>query len=106
MTFRSLALKNIRVNWRSYSAFFLSSLFSVAIFYIYYAFTVHPDVVNGQLAAASKVKSGMEFCLYLISIFSVIFILYSSGSFLKSRKKEFGLFSLFGMTRRQLRKLV
>ena len=106
MTFRSLALKNIRVNWRSYSAFFFSSLFSVAIFYIYYAFMVHPDVVNGQMAAASKVTKGMEFCLYLISIFSVIFILYSSSSFLKSRKKEFGLFSLFGMTRRQLRKLV
>lgn len=106
MTFRSLALKNIKENWRSYSAFFLSSLFSVAIFYIYYAFVVHPDVVNGKLIAASKVNTGMEICLYLIAIFSFIFILYSSGSFLKSRKKEFGLFSLFGMTRRQLRKLV
>ncbi|GIP15661.1 ABC transporter permease [Paenibacillus montaniterrae] len=106
MTFRSLALKNIKENWRSYSAFFFSSLFSVAIFYIYYAFVVHPDVINGNLVAAGKVKLGLEYCLYLISIFSFIFILYSSGSFLKSRKKEFGLFSLFGMTRRQLRKLV
>ena len=106
MTFRSLALKNVKENWRSYSAFFLSSLFSVAIFYIYYAFLVHPDVVNGKLFAANQVRTGMSFCLYLIAIFSFIFILYSSGSFLKSRKKEFGLFSLFGMTRVQLRKLV
>lgn len=106
MTFRSLALKNVKTNWRSYSAFFLSSLFSVAIFYIYYAFLVHPDVVNGQMLAAKQVRTGMEFCLYLIAIFSFVFILYSSGSFLKSRKKEFGLFSLFGMTRGQLRKLV
>ena len=106
MTFRSLALKNVKENWRSYSAFFLSSLFSVAIFYIYYSFIVHPDVVNGSLVAANKVKSGMTYCLYIIAIFSIVFILYSSSSFLKSRKKEFGLFSLFGMTKRQLKKLV
>jgi len=81
-------------------------MFSVAIFYIYYAFIVHPDVVNGKLMAANQLRTGMEYCLYLIAIFSFIFILYSSGSFLKSRKKEFGLFSLFGMTSRQLRRLV
>ncbi|MCR8659445.1 ABC transporter permease [Paenibacillus endoradicis] len=106
MTFRSLALKNVKENWRSYSAFFLSSVFSVAIFYIYIAFIQHPDVTSGYIAAASKVKSGMKFCLYIIAMFSFIFILYSSTSFLKTRKKEFGLFSLFGMTKRQLRKLV
>lgn len=106
MTFRSLALKNVKENWRSYSAFFLSSVFSVAIFYIYIAFIQHPDVMNGNIAAASKVKDGMMFCLYIIALFSFIFILYSSTSFLKTRKKEFGLFSLFGMTKIQLRKLV
>lgn len=106
MTFRSLALKNVKENWRSYSAFFLSSVFSVAIFYIYIAFIKHPDVVSGHIAAASKVGTGMKFCLYIISMFSFIFILYSSTSFLKTRKKEFGLFSLFGMTKHQLRKLV
>lgn len=106
MTFRSLALKNVKENWRSYSAFFLSSVFSVAIFYIYIAFIQHPDVTSGYIVAASKVNTGMEFCLYIIALFSFIFILYSSTSFLKTRKKEFGLFSLFGMTKRQLRKLV
>ncbi|HIW32483.1 MAG TPA: ABC transporter permease [Candidatus Paenibacillus intestinavium] len=106
MTFRSLALKNVKENWRSYSAFFLSSVFSVAIFYIYIAFIQHPDVTSGHIMAASKVKSGMEYCLYIIALFSFIFILYSSTSFLKTRKKEFGLFSLFGMTKRQLQKLV
>lgn len=106
MTFRSLALKNVKENWRSYSAFFLSSVFSVAIFYIYIAFITHPDVVSGKIAAAAKVSTGMEYCLYIIGIFSFMFILYSSSSFIKTRKKEFGLFSLFGMTRYQLRKLV
>lgn len=106
MTFRSLALSNIRGNWRSYSAFFLSSVFSVFIFYIYASVLMHPDIANGKIMAASMVREGMKFCLYLIVIFSFLFILYSNSAFLKTRKKEFGLYSLFGMTRSQLRKMV
>lgn len=106
MTFRSLALSNVRGNWRSYSAFFLSSVFSVMIFYIYAAFLAHPDVVSGHIMAASKIRQGMVFCEYIIVIFSFLFVLYSNSAFLKTRQQEFGLFSLFGMTRAQLRKLV
>ncbi|WP_054023473.1 ABC transporter permease [Bacillus sp. FJAT-28004] len=106
MTFRSLALSNIRGNWRSYSAFFLSSVFSVMIFYIYAAFLYHPEVVSGHIMAASKIRAGMVFCEYIIVIFSFLFVLYSNSAFLKTRQQEFGLFSLFGMTRVQLRKLV
>lgn len=106
MTFRSLAFSNIRGKWRSYSAFFLSSVFSVMIFYIYAAFLAHPDVVNGNIIAADKVRLGMIFCEYVIVIFSFLFVLYSNSAFLKTRKQEFGLFSLFGMTRMQLRKIV
>lgn len=106
MTFRSLALSNIRGNWRSYSAFFLSSVFSVMIFYIYAAFLYHPEVENGSIMAASKIRSGMMFCEYIIIIFSFLFVLYSNSAFLKTRQQEFGLFSLFGMTKAQLRKLV
>lgn len=106
MTFRSLALSNVRGNWRSYSAFFLSSVFSVMIFYIYAAFIYHPGVLSGAIMQADKVRSGMMYCLYLIIIFSFLFILYSNSAFLKTRKQEFGLFTLFGMMKSQLRKLV
>ncbi|MFD0960361.1 ABC transporter permease [Paenibacillus chungangensis] len=106
MTFRSLALSGIRGNWRSYSAFFLSSIFSVCIFYMYTAFIFHPEVTSGYIVGASAVKDGMKFALYLIIIFSFLFILYANSAFLKTRKQEFGLYSLFGMTRMQLRKLI
>ncbi|QJC53276.1 ABC transporter permease [Paenibacillus albicereus] len=106
MTFRSLALNNIRGNWRSYAAFFLSSVFSVLIFYLYASFLLHPDVVNGKIAQAQRVEKMMEICLYLIIIFSFFFVLYSSSAFVKTRKKEFGLLTLFGTTRGQLRKMV
>jgi len=106
MTFRSLALSNIRGNWRSYSAFFMSSVFSVMIFYMYAAFVAHPDLTGSPLNGTSKVRQGMLFCQYIIVIFSFLFVLYSNAAFLKSRRKEFGLLSLFGMTRMQLQKLI
>ncbi|WP_338749156.1 FtsX-like permease family protein [Bacillus sp. FJAT-52991] len=106
MTFRSLVLSNVQGNWRSYIAFFMSSVFSVMTFYIYAAFLAHPDVVSGHIAAAAKVRKGMVFCEYVIIIFSFLFVLYSNLSFFKTRKREFGLFSLFGMTREQLRKFI
>src|SRR5690625_6227399 len=42
----------------------------------------------------------------IIYIFSFFFVLYSMGSFLQSRKKEFGLLMLQGMSMRQIRFMV
>ncbi|WP_372008470.1 FtsX-like permease family protein [Paenibacillus chitinolyticus] len=106
MNFRQLALKNIRGNWHQYGAFFWSSVFSVTIFYIYSAFILHPDVINGSMPAASKIREVMIACDYIIVIFSFFFILYSMSAFFKSRKKEFGLLTLFGMTKGQIRWMV
>lgn len=106
MTFRQLARSNVKGNWHRYVAFFLSSTFSVMIFFIYAAFLFHPDVASGTIRAADKVRQGMILCEYMIVIFSFFFVLYSMSAFLKSRKKEFGLLSLFGMTNRQIARLV
>jgi putative ABC transport system permease protein len=106
MTFRQLAGSNIRGNWQRYMAFFLSSVFSVMIFFLFAQFIYHPGVVNGTIRGAAGVRRALVGCQYIIIIFSALFILYSNSAFLKSRKKEFGLFSLFGMTAGQLRRLV
>ncbi|MCJ8013111.1 FtsX-like permease family protein [Paenibacillus sp. KQZ6P-2] len=106
MTLRSHALRNLRGNWRSYSAFFMSSVFSVMIFYMYAAFVAHPDLTSSHIIGTSQVRLGMVFCQYIIVIFSFLFVLYSNAAFLKSRMKEFGLLYMFGMTRMQLRRLI
>ncbi|MEC0213648.1 ABC transporter permease [Paenibacillus ehimensis] len=106
MNFRQLALKNIQGNWHRYVAFFLSSAFSVMVFYMFGSFIYHPDVVNGHIIAASLVKQGLAACQVLIVVFSFFFVLYASFAFLKTRKKEFGLLTLFGMTRSQICRLM
>ncbi|PES77736.1 ABC transporter permease [Bacillus cereus] len=106
MTLRSLAFSSIRSNWRSYSAFFMSSVFSVMVFYMYAAFVAHPILTNSHMIGTSKVRLGMILCQYIIVIFSLLFVLYSNSAFLKSRSKEFGLLYMVGMTRMQIRRLI
>lgn len=104
MNFRTLALKNVRGNGHRYMAYYLSSAFTVMIFFIYAAFIFHPDVVSGMVG--DKIRKGLMFCEYIIIVFSFFFVLYSNSAFLKTRQKEFGLLALFGMTRTQIKKII
>ncbi|GIP35721.1 FtsX-like permease family protein [Paenibacillus sp. J2TS4] len=106
MKFRQLASRNVSGSWHRYIAFFLSSVFSVMIFFIYSQFIFHPDVVGGTIRAADKVRNALIACEYIIILFSFFFVLYSNSAFIKSRKKEFGLFFLLGMTKRQVKRMV
>jgi putative ABC transport system permease protein len=91
-------------NKRTYAAYFLSSAFSVMVFFVYAVFAFHPDLANGKIN--HSISTGMHFAEGLIYVFSFFFVLYSMSAFLKTRKKEFGLMIMLGMTHTQLRTMV
>ncbi|MED0876635.1 ABC transporter permease [Bacillus mobilis] len=110
MTFRQFAFNNIFRNKRTYAAHFLSSAFSIMIFFMYALLLFHPDL-QGELKSTSATISafgtlGFSVSQGLIFVFSFFFILYSVSSFLKTRKKEFGILMMQGMSMRQLKKLL
>lgn len=110
MTFRQFAFNNIIRSKRTYAAHFLSSTFSVMVFFTYALLLFHPGL-QGELASTSATMSklgtmGMKISQYLIFIFSFFFLLYSVSSFLKTRKKEFGILMMHGMSPSQLNKLI
>ncbi|MGG0120100.1 ABC transporter permease [Bacillus paranthracis] len=110
MTFRQFAFNNIFRNKRTYAAHFLSSAFSIMIFFTYALLLFHPDL-QGELKSTSATISaygtmGFTISQGLIFVFSFFFILYSVSSFLKTRKKEFGILMMQGMSMRQFKKLL
>lgn len=110
MTFRQFAFNNIFRNKRTYAAHFLSSAFSIMIFFTYALLLFHPDL-QGELKSTSTTISaygtlGFTVSQGLIFVFSFFFILYSVSSFLKTRKKEFGILMMHGMSMKQLKKLL
>ena len=106
MTFSQLALANVRGSRLRYAAFFLSSTFSVMLFYLYAQFVLHPDLASGYLYGGESTRTVLVVCMVLIVIFAFFFVLYSSGAFLRARNQELGLLTLMGTTRRQLRRLI
>ncbi len=106
MSFWQLALSNVRGSALRYAAFFLSSVFSVLLFFLYAQFILHPDVTNGYIYGGEATRVVLTVCLVLVAVFAFFFVLYSSGAFLRARNREFGLLTLMGTTRGQLRRLI
>ncbi|MEO2203738.1 FtsX-like permease family protein [Paenibacillus pabuli] len=110
MNFRQFAINNVVRNKRIYLAHFLSSTFSVMIFFTYALLLFHPDLKDGLRGSSETVtvlaNQGFMIAEVIIFIFSFLFLLYSVGSFLKTRKKEFGIFLIIGMTRKQMNRLL
>jgi putative ABC transport system permease protein len=104
VTFRQFAFNNVIRNKRLYAAYFLSSLFTVMVFFTFSIFANHP-VLSGEGMNFSVTK-GMNAAAAIIYIFSFFFVLYSMSSFLQSRKKEFGLLMMQGMSMKQIRLMV
>src|SRR5690625_1425052 len=104
MTFRQFAFNNVFRNKRLYAAYFLSSLFTVMVFFTFLNFAFHPNLTGNDMNM--NVMKGMSVAGGIIYFFSFFFILYSMSSFLQSRKKEFGVLMLQGMSNRQIRWMV
>ncbi|MED1380002.1 ABC transporter permease [Bacillus mycoides] len=106
MNFRQLALNNVKGNWHNYKAFLISSCLSIVVFFMYASFIYHPDVVSGNISMKTMITKGLESMNYIVVIFSALFILYANSTFLRARKKEFGLLTLIGGTKSQLGRMI
>ncbi|TCP69569.1 ABC transporter permease [Baia soyae] len=104
MTFKQFALRNVQRNLSSYLAFFMASTISVMVFFIFSVAYFHPDM------NLSKDSGHLTVILTAILPYqygcSLVFILYSLGTFLHRRWGEFGVLRLLGITDRQFIKLM
>lgn len=108
MTLRDIAYKNIKGNFNRYVMYYLSNTLVVMVFFIFANFIFNPTVSNvktlgtrGLLAANTMIV-----CEVLILVFTFLFTFYSISNFLRSREKEFGLLSMFGLTKAEIRRYV
>jgi len=104
MTFRQFAFRNVSRNKRLYAGYFLSSLFTVMVFFTFSIFAYHP-VLSGT-TIHSNATFALSVSKWIIYVFSFFFVLYSMSTFLQSRKREFGLMIMQGMTTVQLRLMI
>lgn len=100
-----LSLKNIKKSMRDYMIYFATLILGVAIFYVFNALEKQ-TVMMKVSASTHEVVELMNNVMPVVSVF-VSFVLgflivYASNFLMKRRKKEFGIYMLLGMTKRNI----
>ncbi|HLU22359.1 MAG TPA: ABC transporter permease [Bacillaceae bacterium] len=105
MNLVDLSWRNMKRNFRLYTIYFISMLVGVVIYFTFSGLMFNEDVV-----AAIQNKENYKTVIFIASIivflFIMFFILYANSFFMKQRKKEFGMYLLYGMKERQVATMV
>ncbi|MBS4201126.1 ABC transporter permease [Bacillus sp. FJAT-49732] len=105
MTLFNLAKKNIKLNTKDYLLYFYPMVFSIVIYFTFVSLQYNKQI-NESATALGKVQPAFMAASVLLLLFSAIFIWYSNDFFVRKRKKEVALYSLFGMRKKQVGKLL
>lgn len=106
MDLKKLAYNNISRNFNAYLGYFLSCTISIMIFFGFSVCLFHPLITGAGISKNSAMGSSLLITSVVIAVFSLLFIIYSLGTFIKSRFREFGTLLILGMSDKQLKKLV
>lgn len=105
MTLFDLAKKNIRGNFKNYSIYFISMICSIVIYYTFVSLQYNSAI---QESIDSSVNTKMVFLgsSIVLILFVAVFIGYSNSFFTKNRKKEVGLYSILGVKKKTIGKML
>ena len=101
----NIAIKNIKRNFYNYFLYFVSMIFSIMIYFIFTSIqynTQVQEVVGSSITFSTVFKAAS----IVIAIFVAIFIWYSNSFFIKKRKKEVALYSLLGIRKKQIARML
>ncbi|HDR4873185.1 TPA: ABC transporter permease [Bacillus cereus] len=107
MTFWQFAFKNVSRNSKAYFAYFVSSAFSIMVFFSFTVYAYHPRLQSVQnFQERDPLMNLASTAQIVIVMFSFFFLLYSIGTFLNVRKQQFGILTILGISQRQLKRLL
>ncbi|HDR7895864.1 ABC transporter permease [Bacillus pacificus] len=107
MTFWQFAFKNVSRNSKAYFAYFVSSAFSIMVFFSFTVYAYHPRLqIMNKLQEQDPLMNLAGMAQFVIVLFSFFFLLYSIGTFLNVRKQQFGILTVLGISQKQLKRLL
>jgi putative ABC transport system permease protein len=100
-----LALTNIKKNGKFYFPYLLTCIGTVMMFYIM-CFLSTNEGISTMRSGGQYLQTIMFFGTIVIGLFAGIFLFYTNSFLIKRRKKEFGLFNILGMDKRNLARVI
>mgnify|MGYP000010701444 FL=1 len=102
LLYAKLAKTNLSKNRQNILPYWLSCIGTVIMFYIMSTLSLSEGLK--KMMGKATIQIVMQFGVYIIGLFAVIFLIYSNSFLAKRRKKEFGLFQILGMERNILQR--
>lgn len=90
-----LAWQSLKHNGKFYFPYFLTILFTAAVFYILMALSRADDLPSKIRYA--YLGAFMQIGVFLVGVFAVVFLFYTNSFLMKRRTKELGLYNVLGM---------
>lgn len=105
MTLFNITFRNVKRNFHNYLMYFVSMVFCIMIYYTFTSIEYNKQVAD--LAAESmKVSTAFHAASIVIAVFVAMFIWYSNSFFTKKRKKEVALYSMLGVKKKQIGRML
>lgn len=99
-----LAWDGARRNGRLYIPYILTGSVMVMMYYIL-SFLIDSPAVS-QMTGTSSIQTTLPLGCWVVAVFSLIFLLYTNSFLIRQRYREFGLYSVLGMNKRNLSRLM
>ena len=99
-----LAAHSLRANARFYLPYLISCAVTVALHYDMQFLGMNQGME--QLPGSSSIGGLLAVVLVAFEVFSIFIFFYTNGFLMKRRQKELGLYSILGMDKRHIRKLL
>ncbi len=101
-----LAYKNIRKNSSDDKVYFITLIIGVALFYVFHAISGQMLIQEFLVGRDSMLTEYIQYALpaakYIVTAVLAGLVVYANRFLMKRRKKEFGLYLLFGMKKRKI----
>lgn len=95
-----LAFDNLKKNAKMYIPFVLSCILTIMMYYMVSSLSMNPNMMN--MIGGDVMQQILSLGIYVIAVFTVIFLFYTNSFLIKRRKREFGLFNILGMEKKHL----
>ena len=99
-----LAIEGIKKNKQLYLPYIISSVCIIAIAYIVSYFCYSKTIISS--VGGEVISSIMLLGFMVMALFSLIFVFYTHSFLFKRRKKEFGLYNVLGLAKKDICKIV
>ena len=99
-----LAVAGIRKNKRLYVPFLLSCIGMVLMFFLI-SFLCY-DPLLSEMRGGTSLGIILRLAQFVIAIFALIFLFYTNSFLMRRRNREFGLYNVLGMSKRNIARLL